>query len=199
MIFSKKNVADYLNVVVIIFDYHLFFFFGQSWYLNRTQLSDWTELNWYLNLIHSIPLQWENSLPSHLYSWSSSCFSWYISIDFPPWGTIRIVCFHLLPSGPDSKESAYNAGDPGSIPVLGRSPGEGNGYPFQYFAWRSPWTEQPGGLQLMGSQRVRHYWARNTLSVLVTLASLLLCLNYSGSVFARDFLHFLSYAFLIIS
>ena len=58
-------------------------------------------------------------------------------------------------------------------------------------AWRSPWTEQPGGLWLMGSQRVRHYWSGNTLSVLVTLASLLLCLNYSGSVFVRDFLYFL--------
>ena len=30
------------------------------------------------------------------------------------------------------KESACNAGDPGSIPGLGRSPGEGNGYPLQY-------------------------------------------------------------------
>ena len=32
-----------------------------------------------------------------------------------------------------SKESAYNAGDPGLIPRLGRSPGEGNGSPPQYF------------------------------------------------------------------
>ena len=31
------------------------------------------------------------------------------------------------------KVSAYNAGDPGSIPGLGRSPGEGNGNPLQYF------------------------------------------------------------------
>ena len=31
------------------------------------------------------------------------------------------------------KVSVYNAGDPGSIPGLGRSPGEGNGYPLQYF------------------------------------------------------------------
>ena len=30
------------------------------------------------------------------------------------------------------KTSACNAGDPGSNPGLGRSPGEGNGYPFQY-------------------------------------------------------------------
>ena len=40
-----------------------------------------------------------------------------------------------LDSFPDSsvgKESAYNAGDPSSIPGLGRSPGEGKGYPLQY-------------------------------------------------------------------
>ena len=36
-----------------------------------------------------------------------------------------------LPGGLDSKESACNAGDPDSIPGMGRSPGEGNGYPFQ--------------------------------------------------------------------
>ena len=34
-----------------------------------------------------------------------------------------------FPGGSDSKASAYNAGDPGSIPGLGRSPGEGNGNP----------------------------------------------------------------------
>ena len=34
--------------------------------------------------------------------------------------------------GPDAKESAYNAGDLGSIPGLGRSPEEGKGYPLQY-------------------------------------------------------------------
>ena len=32
-------------------------------------------------------------------------------------------------------------------------------------AWKIPWTEEPGGLQSMGSQRVRHNWAVNTLSV----------------------------------
>ena len=37
-----------------------------------------------------------------------------------------------FPSGSDSKVSAYNAGDPGSIPGSGRSPGEGNGNPLQY-------------------------------------------------------------------
>ena len=37
-----------------------------------------------------------------------------------------------FPGGSDSKASVYNAGDPGSIPGLGRSPGEGNGNPLQY-------------------------------------------------------------------
>ena len=34
--------------------------------------------------------------------------------------------------GSDGKEPAYNAGDPGLIPGLGRSPGEWSGYPLQY-------------------------------------------------------------------
>ena len=37
-----------------------------------------------------------------------------------------------VPGGLGGKESTCNAGDPGSIPGLGRSPGEGNGNPFQY-------------------------------------------------------------------
>ena len=37
-----------------------------------------------------------------------------------------------FPGGSDGKASAYNAGDPGSIPGSGRSPGEGNGNPLQY-------------------------------------------------------------------
>ena len=37
-----------------------------------------------------------------------------------------------FPGGSDGKASVYNAGDPGSVPGLGRSPGEGNGYSVQY-------------------------------------------------------------------
>ena len=43
-----------------------------------------------------------------------------------------------FPGGSDGQESAWNAGDPGSIPGLGRSPGEGNGYPLQYSCLRNP-------------------------------------------------------------
>ena len=39
---------------------------------------------------------------------------------------------HYIPGGSDGKKSACNAGDPGSIPGLGRSPGEGNGNLLQY-------------------------------------------------------------------
>ena len=44
----------------------------------------------------------------------------------------------VLPCGSDHKESACNAGDPGSIPLLGRSLKEGNGYPLQYSCLENP-------------------------------------------------------------
>ena len=59
--------------------------------------------------------------------------------------------------GSEFKVSASNAGDPGSIPGSGRSPGEGNGISHSsILAWRIPWTEKPGRLQSMGSQRDGH-------------------------------------------
>ena len=46
------------------------------------------------------------------------------------------ICF--IPDGSDGKESACNAGDPGSISESGRSPGEGKGNPFQYSCLENP-------------------------------------------------------------
>ena len=43
-----------------------------------------------------------------------------------------------FPGGSDGKVSVYNVGDPGSIPGLGRSPGEGNGNPLQYSCLEDP-------------------------------------------------------------
>ena len=43
-----------------------------------------------------------------------------------------------IPGGSDGKESASNAGDLGSIPGSGRSPGEENGYPLQYSCLENP-------------------------------------------------------------
>ena len=62
-----------------------------------------------------------------------------------------------MPGGSDGKEYARSAGDLGSIPGSGRSPGEREmATHSSILAWRIPWTEEPGGLQSMGSQRVGH-------------------------------------------
>ena len=55
-----------------------------------------------------------------------------------------------LPGHSDSQESACNSGDLGSIPELGRSPGEGNGNPLQYSCLENP----HGQRSLVGS-----WWA----------------------------------------
>ena len=66
-----------------------------------------------------------------------------------------------FPGNSDGKESACNAGDLGSIPALGRSPGEGNGNPLQYSCRRNPkdfsWTSMRSlaGYSPWG-HRVRH-------------------------------------------
>ena len=69
------------------------------------------------------------------------------------------VSYASFPGGSDSKASACNAGDPGLIPGLGRSSGEGNGNCSSTLAWKIPWMKGPGRLQFMGLQRVRHDWA----------------------------------------
>ena len=83
---------------------------------------------------------------------------------------IAIPCF---PGGSDGKESASNAGDLGSISGSGRSLEEGMATHSSILTWRIPWTEDPGRLQSMGSQRVRNNWATNTfiLAALVNMKS----------------------------
>ena len=64
-----------------------------------------------------------------------------------------------LPCGSASKESACNVGELGLTPGLGRSPGEGKGYPLQY-----------SGLEnSMGSKRVGHNWVTFTFSFICQL------------------------------
>ena len=60
-----------------------------------------------------------------------------------------------FPGGSDGKVSVYNVGDLGSIPGSGRSPGEGNGNPFQYYCLENP-MDRGARLQSMGSKRVGH-------------------------------------------
>ena len=53
------------------------------------------------------------------------------------------------------KNPRAKAGDSDSIPGSGRFLGEGNGNPLQYSCLKITWTEEPGGLQSIGLQRVR--------------------------------------------
>ena len=48
-----------------------------------------------------------------------------------------------FPGGSDGKASVYNVGDLGSIPGLGRYPGEGNGNPLQYYCLENPMERGP--------------------------------------------------------
>ena len=57
--------------------------------------------------------------------------------------------------GKDSSCSAGDVGDTGLSPGSGRSPEEGMATHSGILVWRIPWTEEPGGLQSIGSQRVR--------------------------------------------
>ena len=61
-----------------------------------------------------------------------------------------------FPGSSDAEESACQAGDLGLIPGSGRSPREGLVTHSSILVWRIPWTEEPGGLQSTGSQKVRH-------------------------------------------
>ena len=61
-----------------------------------------------------------------------------------------------FPDGSDGKASVYNAGDPGSIPGSGRSLEEEMAAHSSTIAWKTPWMEESGSLQSMGSLRVGH-------------------------------------------
>ena len=60
-----------------------------------------------------------------------------MSILFPFNMALKLWMLYF-PGGSDGKASVYNAGDPGSSPGLGRSPGEGNSNPLQYYCLENP-------------------------------------------------------------
>ena len=64
-----------------------------------------------------------------------------------------------FPGGSDGKASVYNAGDLGSIPGLGRSPGEGNGNPLQYCCLENPMDREAWRAIVHG---VTKSWTQNS-------------------------------------
>ena len=68
--------------------------------------------------------------------------------------TFFVSCRQGFPSGAVTKNLPDNAGDArdgGSIPELGRPPGEGNGIYSSILVWEIPWIEESGRLQSIGS------------------------------------------------
>ena len=64
-----------------------------------------------------------------------------------------------FPGGSEGKVSACNAGDPGLIPGLGRSPEEGNGNPLQHSCLENPMDRGAWRATVHGVTRVGHDWA----------------------------------------
>ena len=75
-----------------------------------------------------------NITKAFLFSFFCSPFSFLFKVFnvLLEWNLLSFIGLWGFLVGSDGKESACNGGDPGSIPGLGRSSGEGNGYPFQY-------------------------------------------------------------------
>ena len=83
-----------------------------------------------------------------------------------------MMCW-VFPGGSDTKESACNAGDLGSIPGMGRSLEKGIETLFRILAWRIPWTGEPGGYSPWGhteSDTIERLSAGTVLSFSYVLA-----------------------------
>ena len=139
---------------------------------DETEIKLWLKIRWILILhMHlSLKVHWwwksnevKASLENSLIIPQIASMVWY------GWG---------FSANSDGKESACNAGDPGSIPGPGRSLEKGMTTPSSILAWRIPWTEEPGRLQSMGSYRVRPDWATNAF----TFSFFMICALYHAAI-----------------
>ena len=91
--------------------------------------------------------------------------------DYSPWGhkksdmTEQLTLSQVALEVKNLPAHAGDAGDIGSIPGSGRSPLEKEKAAHScILAWEISWREEPGGLQSMGSQRVRHYSGQRSMT-----------------------------------
>ena len=80
----------------------------------------------------------------------SSTLAWKI-----PWTEEPDTIFEGFPGGSEVKASASNVGNPGSFPVSGRSPGEGNGNPVHYSCLENPMDRGAWQATVHGITKVR--------------------------------------------
>ena len=66
------------------------------------------------------------------------------------------------------------------------------------FVWRIPWTEEPGGLQSMGSQKVGHNWATNTFTFRLHIHTLSILHTYTCNSHSKDLLWGLFIRYFVI-
>ena len=116
---------------------------GSSHFVERLKIhqgtiSITTQSNITLNYMNMISHNWMLKLSNSLFSFNIYLLS---------------TSYIYFPAGSEGKESACNSGDPGSIPGLGRSSGEGNGNPFQYSCLENPMDG--------GAWRATVPWGRN--------------------------------------
>ena len=78
---------------------------------------------------------------------------------------------YYFPCGPENKQSAFNMGDLGSIPGSGRSPGEGNAYPFQYSCLENSIDRGAWQATNLHCCKVEHNWTTNTTTYCVGFSS----------------------------
>ena len=116
-------------------------------------------------------------------------------------------CSHLgFPGGSVGKRICLQCRRPGFNPWVTKIPLEkGMTTHSNIFAWRTPWTEEPGGLQSVGLQRAGLNWATNTFIFFLSLQSVgskprglkvavvhgLSCPSLMGSSWTRDWTHVL--------
>ena len=105
-------------------------------------------------------------------------FSFFFDVDhfktlyWTCYNTASVLCFGFWPRGMWNLRASLVAQMVKNLPTVqetwvpslgwGDPLGEGMATHCSILAWRIPWTEEPGGLQSMGSQRVRHDWATLT-------------------------------------
>ena len=107
--------------------------------------------------------------PCHSHIWGVLRALWLYLINL--WIPLPCKVFNTRLGFPDDsavKNPPANVGDIGDVGLvlgLGRSPGGGNCNPLQYSCLEIPWTEEPGGLESMGSQRVRRDSTEHTQEI----------------------------------
>ena len=106
--------------------------------VKKAEIDVFLELSCFFDDTEGIGNLISGSLPFLKPAWTSgsSRFTYCWSLAWRILSITLLVCD--FPGGSDGKASVYKAGDPGSIPGWGRSPGEGNGNPLQYSCLENP-------------------------------------------------------------